>query len=874
MPRVVRLPPEDTPTADGIRRAGWWRDTDQGQRLRCELCPRGCLLAPGTRGFCFVRENRDGQMVTTTYGRSTGFCVDPIEKKPLNHFYPGTSVLSFGTAGCNLGCKFCQNWSTSKSRDVEAACEAAVPEAIAEAAVRLGCRAVAFTYNDPIVWAEYAIDTAWACRQAGIKTVAVTAGYINAEARQAFFQHIDAANVDLKGFSEEFYRTLTDGRLEPVLETLRWIARQSTTWLEITNLIIPRANDSLEEIERMCRWIAEELGADVPLHFSAFHPDFKLSDRGPTPPETLSAAYDVARRCGLHYVYTGNVSDRRRQTTYCPGCGRPVIERDGYVVGEYGLRQGRCAACNVAIAGRWDEQPGDWGGRRLPVRIGRIVPEPLPPTGPRLCPVLTEQQQQQVFRAAGRCVADSVQSRRGPDAAAALGPIAELPVYGSFVSLKRGGQLRACCGFLGPSVSLGEAVSHAAVRAAHDDPRFAPIAAEELDSLKMEVWLLWGLQPVAARGRDRLQAVTIGKHGVQIARGQARGLLLPSVAVDHHLDAKGFLQQVCLKAGLPSDAWLDDHATLMTFEGYAIGGPLREALAQTVETVRSDCGGGEEDPPSWPSPEAEDRPAAVAGAFYPARREEIDRMLDEFLAAGPAEAPQAWPAAMIPHAGWIYSGAVAAAVLSRVRIPSRVIIFCPRHHPGGAEWAVAPYRRWLIPGGAVPADVDLARQLAGAVKGLRLDARPHAQEHAIEVQLPLLARLASQARVVGITVGSAKLPSLCGFAQQLAGVLRGESEPPLLVISSDMNHFADEARTRRLDRLALDALESLDPARLYETVQQHQISMCGMHAAVIVLETLRQLGRLHRCLEVGYTTSAARSGDSRRVVGYAGLLLG
>ncbi len=288
MARVVRLPPEDTPTVDGIRLAGWWQDTDQGQRLRCELCPRGCLLRPGMRGFCFVRENLDGQMVTTTYGRSTGFCVDPIEKKPLDHFYPGTSVLSFGTAGCNLGCKFCQNWSTSKSRDVEAACEAASPEAIAAAAVRLGCRSVAFTYNDPIVWAEYAIDTARACHASGVKTVAVTSGYMNPDAREPFYEHIDAANVDLKGFSEDFYRTMTDGRLEPVLDTLRWLAHRGNTWLEITNLVIPGANDSPDEIQRMCRWIVDELGPDVPLHFSAFHPDFKLSDRGPTPPETLA----------------------------------------------------------------------------------------------------------------------------------------------------------------------------------------------------------------------------------------------------------------------------------------------------------------------------------------------------------------------------------------------------------------------------------------------------------------------------------------------------------------------------------------------------------------------------------------------------------
>ncbi len=384
----------------------------------------------------------------------------------------------------------------------------------------------------------------------------------------------------------------------------------------------------------------------------------------------------------------------------------------------------------------------------------------------------------------------------------------------------------------------------------------------------MEVWLLWGLQPVAARGRDRLQAVTIGKHGVQIARGQARGLLLPCVAIDHHLDAKGLLQQVCLKAGLPADAWLHDNTTLMTFEGYAIGGRLREAIA---EPPPADDADQEEPSPTGlrPGPgngnaeTAEDRSAAVAGTFYPARRAEIDQMLDEFFAQGPAETPQAWPAALVPHAGWIYSGALAAAVLGRVQIPGRVIIFCPRHHFGGAAWAVAPYRQWLIPGGQVTADLELARQLAARVKGLQLDARPHQQEHAIEVQLPLLARLSPQTRVVGITIGEGDLTGLCGFAGQLAGVLREEPEPPLLLISSDMNHFADEARTRRLDRLALDAIESLDPRRLYETVRQHHISMCGVYPAVIVMETLRQLDRLHRCEEVGYTTSARAHGRQR-----------
>jgi AmmeMemoRadiSam system radical SAM enzyme len=335
----------------------------------CDLCPRHCTIAPGQRGFCFVRTNRDGKIVSTTYGRSTGFCIDPIEKKPLHQFYPGTPVLSFGTAGCNLGCVFCQNWTSSRNRDVDAACAAAAPEVIAAAARRHGCRSVAFTYNDPIIWAEYAIDTAKACRALGVKTVAVTSGYITDTAREEFFESIDAANVDLKGFTDEFYREYCGGQLQPVLDTLRWLVRESPTWVEITNLVIPGANDSLEEIERMCQWIAAELGPDVPLHFSAFHPDFKLTDRGPTPPATLQAAYDIARRAGLRYVYVGNIHDPDRQHTHCPGCGRAVIRREGYSIGAFEIRGGRCAACQTPIAGHFDDAPGTWGNRRMPVML-------------------------------------------------------------------------------------------------------------------------------------------------------------------------------------------------------------------------------------------------------------------------------------------------------------------------------------------------------------------------------------------------------------------------------------------------------------------------------------------------------------------------
>lgn len=368
MPRHIKNHPE-TSFSDGSQPAGWWHDAEDKRRIVCDLCPRGCVLRPGDRGFCFVRENSGGRLISTIYGRSTGFCVDPIEKKPLHQFYPGTAVLSFGTPGCNLGCNFCQNWTMSRSRDIESACQRATPEKIAAVAKQLGCRTVAFTYNDPIIWAEYAIDTAKACHALDIKTAAVTSGYISDLARPAFFEHIDAANVDLKGFSDDFYRQYCGGRLQPVLDTLVYLAKEGRVWLEITNLLIPHANDSLREIETMCRWIAEELGPDVPLHFSAFHPDFELTDRGPTPTGILLDAYDIARKSGLRYVYTGNVIDREHQHTYCPGCRRIVVERVGFELIAYRIAAGRCTHCHAEIAGRFDDEPGRWGSRRMPIEI-------------------------------------------------------------------------------------------------------------------------------------------------------------------------------------------------------------------------------------------------------------------------------------------------------------------------------------------------------------------------------------------------------------------------------------------------------------------------------------------------------------------------
>lgn len=306
-------------------------------------------------------------MILTTYGKSTGFCIDPIEKKPLNHFLPGSSVLSFGTAGCNLGCQFCQNWSISKSREIELLSETATPDDIGAAAARMGCRSVAFTYNDPVIWAEYAIDTARACRERGIKSVAVTAGYIMPEARTEFYSVIDAANVDLKAFTESFYRHLTLSALQPVLDTLKWLKDETDVWFEITNLMIPGENDSEDEIARMCDWLVTNLGTDVPIHFTAFHPDFRLNDRPNTPPATLLRARQQALSAGLRFVYSGNIDHPQTQSTYCHGCGNCLIERDWFKIGEYNLNGNRCAFCDFEVPGVFEDGKGDWGRKRVPV---------------------------------------------------------------------------------------------------------------------------------------------------------------------------------------------------------------------------------------------------------------------------------------------------------------------------------------------------------------------------------------------------------------------------------------------------------------------------------------------------------------------------
>jgi pyruvate formate lyase activating enzyme len=343
--------------------------------MRCDVCPRHCTLHEGQRAFCYVRQAKDGEVLLTAYGRSSGFCVDPVEKKPLNHFYPGSSVLSFGIAGCNLGCRFCQNWDTSKAKAMERLSDRAYPDEIADAAIRLGCIGVAFTYNDPVMFYEYALDAAQACRERGLKTIAVTAGYATQPVRERLLGTMDAANVDLKGFTEDFYQKLCFAHLQPVLETLEYLAHSTTTWLEVTNLIIPGFNDSEAEIAEMSAWIAEHLGVDVPLLFTAFHPDFKMMTTPPTPPETLRRACGQALAAGLHFVYTGNIVDPEGLSTYCPGCGAPVIERDWHEIGAFALSEGACAHCGTVIPGQFSARPGGWGRRRLPVLLDLAVVE-------------------------------------------------------------------------------------------------------------------------------------------------------------------------------------------------------------------------------------------------------------------------------------------------------------------------------------------------------------------------------------------------------------------------------------------------------------------------------------------------------------------
>jgi len=346
----------------------YWHPLEDG-RIQCDMCPRFCKLKEGQRGLCFVRGRQDDQVILTTYGRSSGFCIDPIEKKPLNHYRPGSSVLSLGTAGCNLACKFCQNWDISKSREMDTLADRADPEQIAVAASRLGAESVAFTYNDPVIFHEYAIDIADACHERGVNAVAVSAGYVCDDPRREFYSRMDAANIDLKAFTERFYKKLTGSSLGPVLDTIKYLRFETNVWFELTTLLIPGENDSDEEIEHLATWVRDEIGVDVPLHFTAFHPDFKMQDYPHTPPETLSRARRIALDHGIRYAYTGNTFDKKGQSTYCHNCGERLIGREWYQLSDWRLDDtGHCRRCGTPCAGVFEGKPEvQWGRRRQPI---------------------------------------------------------------------------------------------------------------------------------------------------------------------------------------------------------------------------------------------------------------------------------------------------------------------------------------------------------------------------------------------------------------------------------------------------------------------------------------------------------------------------
>ncbi|MGD9488756.1 MAG: AmmeMemoRadiSam system radical SAM enzyme [Calditrichaceae bacterium] len=333
-----------------LKLANWWDELENGKVL-CTLCPRYCKIGKGQSGFCFIRQNIDGKLYSAGYGRPTGFAVDPIEKKPLNHFFPGSSILSFGTAGCNLGCKFCQNWSMSKSRLDDLNAMNATPEQVVDLAIRRNVPSIAYTYNDPTIFGEYVRDISRIGRDKGIKSVMVTSGYIDKEARKDVYKYIDAANVDLKAFTETFYHKLTFSHLGPVLDTLKWLRHETDIWFEITTLLIPGENDSQDEIKKMCEWVLNNLGDEIPLHFTAFHPDFKMRDKNPTPPSTLKSARTLALSMGIKYCYVGNVHDSEGQTTYCPECHTTLIERDWHTVFRNKIQNGLCPECRTPIAG-------------------------------------------------------------------------------------------------------------------------------------------------------------------------------------------------------------------------------------------------------------------------------------------------------------------------------------------------------------------------------------------------------------------------------------------------------------------------------------------------------------------------------------------
>ncbi|MBI2808531.1 MAG: AmmeMemoRadiSam system radical SAM enzyme [Planctomycetes bacterium] len=1049
----------------------WRREKDH---LRCVACGHRCLIGEGKRGICKVRFEEAGAL-RVPFGYVAGLQCDPVEKKPFFHVYPGSDALTFGMMGCDLHCQYCQNWVTSQAlRDpaAAAAIRPMTPAQMVEIAQRESARLVVSSYNEPLITAEWAVAVFEQASAAGLACAFVSNGNATPEVLDYLRPWIVAYKVDLKSFDDRHYRTL-GGTLDNITDTIRMIHERGI-WLEIVTLVIPGFNDSESELRDIARFLVS-IDRDIPWHVTAFHKDYHMTGPDATGPARLIRAAEIGAEEGLRFVYAGNLPGQVGpwENTRCPTCSATLIERFGYLIREYHLTsEGLCPHCATALPGIW---PGEATSvrtgndreayaRRMPrpvsgntrtlttlPLIGTDVPTPTsrqgndPMTSPTASaqPALTPGQREKLLGAAAdlvRAFASGTEPRLDYPA---LADLAKQVVAGVFISLKRGKHLRSCCGMMGKPIALLAALYEAASRTVSDDARFPPVSPTEVEHLNMEVWLLHSPEPVQALGEERADAVTVGKHGIRVARDQQHGLFLPAVGVENHWDSRRFLNQVCIKAGLPASAWLEDSTALSTFEGEVVRSPVREvgtprsmtpaavcsrddlrAYAQfACDTIAALLGGTTPSPFVSGAPDgtvtgvvlslefpnrepmhcfqislrpgvalqstlgklcqqaaqslvqkanaasllanvqigvsvlydavlhgtvaahdlegispqaraflvlernksglvydpalaADDalraavesarathpeaapvyslaalaqsiftiptapravrgpatRKPAVAGKFYPAEADRLATLVDNLVTGERREEP--WPAAMLPHAGLAYSGRIAADVLRRLRIPRTVIILGPKHTALGVDWAVAPHETWAFPGGQLSSDFILARRLCHEIPGLEMDAAAHQREHAIEVELPLLARLAPQCRVVGIAVGAGDLASCRRFAQGLAEVLKGRDDSPLLLISSDMNHFADDAENRRLDAIALDALERLDPAHLYQTVTENNISMCGLLPAVIVLETLIRLGRLRISERCGYATSADVTGDTTRVVGYAGMVFG
>jgi pyruvate formate lyase activating enzyme len=543
---------------------------------------------------------------------STRTVGDPVEKKPFFHIYPSSDALTFGMMGCDLHCSYCQNWVTSQAlRDPAASAPVRLitPAQIVEVARREGARLVVSSYNEPLITAEWAVAVFKEAKAAGLACGFVSNGNATPEVLDLLKPWIVAYKVDLKSFDDAHYRSL-GGMLANITDTIRMIHERGI-WLEVVTLVIPGFNDSERELREMARFLAS-VNRDIPWHVTAFHKDYRMTDPAATSPRTLMRAAELGAEAGLRHIYAGNLPGKVGpwENTRCPGCGDTLIERYGYLIRAYRLTpDGCCPRCRTALPGIW---PGDTSAvrtgsdraaylKRLPRPVATtvsqtlIISEPetqgrdhlpgpisegaLPMASIASRPDLSPEQSQRLVAAARTLVRGRAAGQPAHLSASAVAGFGDHVVAGVFVSLKRGKHLRSCCGMMGQPIPLLMALQEAAMRTVWDDIRFPPVSPSELDYLEMEVWLLHSPEPVQARGLERAAAVTIGRHGVQVTRGQQHGLFLPSVALENQWDSKRFLDQVCIKAGLHASSWQDEATALYIFQGEVLRSPLAEVDA-------------------------------------------------------------------------------------------------------------------------------------------------------------------------------------------------------------------------------------------------------------------------------------------------------